>query len=95
MLGVAASLGLGILVLGAKASGTIPVPGYAATVLTIIFFGGLNCAGLGIIGGYVWRTFENSMGRPSFIVASHEVFPDGRTGIREAAADAGGPRTLL
>jgi hypothetical protein len=44
-------------------------------VLAVVFFGALNCLGLGIIGGYVWRTFENSKQRPGFIVASHAVFP--------------------
>jgi len=26
--------------------------------------------GLGIIGGYVWRAFENTKSRPGFIIAS-------------------------
>jgi polyisoprenyl-phosphate glycosyltransferase len=50
----------------------IPVPGYAATVLIVIFFGALNCIGLGIIGGYVWRTFENTKLRPDYIVRVHQ-----------------------
>lgn len=73
-LGLVLSVALAAVVLGAKLHGTIAVPGYAATVLTIVFFGALNCFGLGIIGGYVWRTFENTKGRPSYIVASAERF---------------------
>ncbi|MGH9387229.1 MAG: hypothetical protein ACRD2N_23410 [Vicinamibacterales bacterium] len=60
--------------LAAKLSGRITVPGDAATVLAVTFFGGLNCAGLGIVGAYVWRTYENSMRRPQSIVATHDVF---------------------
>lgn len=73
-LGLALSVGLSVVVLTAKLLGTIPVPGYAATVLAIAFFGALNCFGLGIIGGYVWRTFDNTKGRPSYIVAASERF---------------------
>jgi hypothetical protein len=57
-----------------KLFGAIPVPGYAATVLLVSFFGALNCFGLGVIGGYVWRTFENTKFRPNFIVARHDVY---------------------
>lgn len=76
-LGLALSVALAAVVLTARLLGDIPVPGYAATVLTITFFGALNCFGLGIIGGYVWRTFENTKGRPSYIVASAERFGPG------------------
>jgi glycosyltransferase involved in cell wall biosynthesis len=69
-LGLAVSIGLGTLVLGAKIAGGIDVPGYAATVLVIIFFGALNMVGLGIIGSYTWRAYENTKRRPGFIVAS-------------------------
>lgn len=66
-------IGAGVVV-GAKLSGRIPVPGYAATVLMIVFFGALNCLGLGIIGGYVWRTMENTKRRPNYVVATRAVF---------------------
>ena len=34
-----------------------------------MFFGGLNSLGIGILGEYIWRTFENSKGRPTYVVA--------------------------
>jgi glycosyltransferase involved in cell wall biosynthesis len=73
-LGLALSVALAAVVLTARLTGAIDVPGYAATLLTITFFGALNCFGLGVIGGYVWRTFENTKGRPTYIVASAERF---------------------
>lgn len=77
MLGVFGSVALATLVLCAKIFGFIDVPGYTATVLTVVFFGALNCLGLGIIGNYVWRAFENTKGRPNFIVAAQSCFgPD-------------------
>jgi polyisoprenyl-phosphate glycosyltransferase len=59
---------LALVVLVAKTTGAIDVPGYAATVLTIIFFAALNSFGLGIIGSYTWRAYENTKGRPQAIV---------------------------
>ncbi len=74
LLGLVSSIGLAGLVVLAKMLGDIPVPGYSATVLIVTFFGALNCLGLGVVGNYVFRTFENSKGRPNFIVATHEFF---------------------
>jgi glycosyltransferase involved in cell wall biosynthesis len=80
--GLTLSLLLGGVVLVAHILGTIPVPGYAGTVLSVVFFGALNCFGLGIIGGYVWRTFENTKSRPNYIVASQQSFgPAGATAL--------------
>lgn len=61
---------LGTAVLIARLSGNIDVPGYTATILIISFFAALNSLGLGIIGSYVWRAFENTKQRPLSIVMS-------------------------
>jgi glycosyltransferase involved in cell wall biosynthesis len=74
-LGLVTSVLFGLAVIVARLSGAFALPGYAATVVAITFFGGLNCFGLGILGGYVWRAFENTKGRPGYIVAAHRVFP--------------------
>lgn len=74
MLGLCASVLLGLAVLYAKLFGGIVVPGYAATVLTVIFFGGLNSLGLGIVGTYAWRAFENTKGRPLAVVMARRSF---------------------
>jgi glycosyltransferase involved in cell wall biosynthesis len=84
-LGLALSVGLSAVVLTARLSGAIAVPGYAATVLTVTFFGALNCFGLGVLGGYVWRTFENTKQRPGFIVASARQFEPGAGPQRSAS----------
>ena len=74
LVGLLVSLLLGIAVLIAKLRGDIPIPGYAATVLTIILFAALNSLGLGIIGAYTWRAFENTKHRPQAIVLARRVF---------------------
>lgn len=79
VLGVLTSVGLGSAVVVARTTGAIAVPGYAATVIVVMFFGGLNSLGIGLIGEYLWRTFENTKGRPQYVVAASEAFT-GRDG---------------
>jgi polyisoprenyl-phosphate glycosyltransferase len=68
LLGLALAAILAAVIVVARASGAIDVPGYAATLLVLLFFSGLNCVGLGIIGSYVWRGYEAAKGRPGAIV---------------------------
>jgi glycosyltransferase involved in cell wall biosynthesis len=56
------------------ALGLIEIPGYTAIVLLVTFFGALNMFSIGIIGSYLWRTFENTKGRPQSIVLLAESF---------------------
>lgn len=74
LLGLVASTVLAMLTLFAKLSGLIEIPGYTATVLIVTFFGGLNCLGLGVVGNYVWRGFENTKNRPPYVVATSLSF---------------------
>lgn len=62
--GSALSALYGISVVLAKMCGLIDVPGYAMTLFTITLLGSLNLLGLGVIGSYAWRTYENTKGRP-------------------------------
>lgn len=71
---IVAGLG-GTVVLVTRLVGGIPVSGYTATILTILFFGGLNALGLGIVGSYVWRAFENTKGRPLAVVEQSISIP--------------------
>jgi polyisoprenyl-phosphate glycosyltransferase len=74
LIGLIGSIALAAVVAIARLSGTIDVPGYAATIMVIAFFAALNLAGLGIIGAYVWRTFENTKGRPAAVVMTERRF---------------------
>jgi len=74
VLGVAVSTVWAGIVLGAWAAGTIDVPGYTPLMLAIFFVTSLVLTALGLVGSYVWRTYENSKGRPGAIPMSHERF---------------------
>lgn len=65
----------GILVAVFRLAGLIEVTGYAPTILSIIFFGSLNLFGLGIVGSYAWRTYENTKARPLRVVLRCHLFP--------------------
>src|SRR5215469_3470177 len=62
------------IVLSAWAMGLVDVPGYTPIVLLVTFFVALNMLSMGIIGSYLWRTFENTKGRPQSIVLMAETF---------------------
>lgn len=57
-----------------RLAGWIPVQGYAMTVLAIVFFGALNLFGLGVVGSYAWRTYENTKARPLHLVLRRHVW---------------------
>ncbi len=64
----------GLSTFSARLLGWIEVPGYTATFLTIGFFGAMNLFGLGIIGSYTWRTYENTKHRQLSICMSKKEF---------------------
>ena len=55
---------MGLATAFARITGLIEVPGYTATLLAVLGFGGLNTLGLGIVGTYAWRAYENTKQRP-------------------------------
>lgn len=66
---------LGLVTLAARLTGLVDVPGYAGTMLVILFFGALNALGLGVVGTYAWRAFENTKARPLALVQTDDSFP--------------------
>lgn len=72
--GMVAAAILGAITLMAKATGTIDVPGYAGIVIAVLFFGALNSFGIGIVGTYAWRAFENTKARPLAIIQTKTFF---------------------
>lgn len=73
-LGTGAALVGSAVVFVAWLAGTINVPGYTPLILSVLLFHSLTLFGLGILGAYLWRTFENTKQRPGSIVAHREVF---------------------
>jgi glycosyltransferase involved in cell wall biosynthesis len=74
VIGVTVSVVWAIVVLAAWAAGSINVPGYTPLMLAIFFVTSTILIALGLVGSYVWRTYENSKGRPSAIPMAHERY---------------------
>lgn len=75
LLGLGVAFILGVIVLFARLFGAYAVPGYAGSVLVILFFGALNTFGIGIVGNYAWRAYENTKQRPLNIISARIEFP--------------------
>lgn len=75
LIGLGVALLLGLIVFVTRLSGLYQVPGYAGSMLAILFFGALNTFGIGIVGNYAWRAYENTKQRPLNIVSMRVDFP--------------------
>jgi dolichol-phosphate mannosyltransferase len=52
----------------------LAIPGWTSMIVVASFFGALNALGIGILGEYVVRIYEQVRGRPKFIVATSRNF---------------------
>jgi glycosyltransferase involved in cell wall biosynthesis len=58
----------GLFVIYAKISGLVPLQGWTAIMVVLLFVSSFQMIALGIIGEYVWRAMDASRNRPNFIV---------------------------
>lgn len=73
VIGLLLSAMMALAVLIGRFTGSIVLRGYSATVLIILFFGALNTFGLGVVGAYAWRAYENTKQRPGYLVLSAQA----------------------
>ncbi len=74
VLGLVLGVGYGALVVVLRLLGGIDIPGYAATMIAVFFFGSLNILGTAIVGAYAWRANENAKRRPLSVVQTAHIF---------------------
>ena len=79
---------LALLTVTARLLGLIEVPGYTATILTLLFFGSLNVFCLGIVGSYTWRAYENTKARPQAVSAVHLRYPEQTESTRPSKSNS-------
>ncbi len=75
-LGVTTAVVLGGYISFSRLTNGIPVPGYTALALMILFFGSLMTLGMGIVGQYVWLCLQNARRRPNYLIDSTVVHDD-------------------
>ena len=61
-----------IVVLVAKLTGNIPVSGYSTLIIFDIISFGVIMLSMGILGEYLWRSFDASRNRPPYIIEDRE-----------------------
>ena len=93
VLGIGGALAATIAVLTAWASGAVDVRGYTPLMLAVLFSFSTTLLALGILGGYVWRIFENTKGRPMHVIRSVEAIAP-RSGRSPEQAAPPGPRPV-
>lgn len=73
VIGSLASIVYAIVTIAFWLAGGIEVPGFTALMIVILFSTSAILAGLGIVGTYVWRAFENTKQRPYAVVMETKV----------------------
>lgn len=76
-LGFLISVLVGLIVFVAWLAGGIRQPGYTPLMIAVLGSASALLLGLGVVGSYVARTYENTKARPIALVASHERFEPG------------------
>ena len=68
IMALTASLALASYALYHKLISGLAVTAWASNLITVTFFGGLNLFGIGIIGEYISRIYNEVRGRPKYII---------------------------
>jgi glycosyltransferase involved in cell wall biosynthesis len=77
----------------------VDVPGYASLLSVVLFLGGIQLVGLGVVGEYIGRIYDEAKGRPIYLVRrryqelGHDrLLASGRRVIRLERGHAGNGR---
>lgn len=54
-----------------------PVEGWTSLICVVLITSGVQLMMLGVLGEYLWRTFDSSRGRPRYVIQRREGFPKG------------------
>ncbi len=77
----------------------VDVPGYASLLSVVLFLGGIQLIGLGVVGEYIGRIYDEAKGRPIYLIrrryqelGQDRQFASGRRVIRLERGHAGNGR---
>jgi dolichol-phosphate mannosyltransferase len=58
-----------LFLLGGRIAYGTPVQGWTSLMVAVLVVGGLQMIMMGVIGEYLWRTFDETRNRPSYVVS--------------------------
>ena len=75
---ISAFLGLlySLLVFFNAAFRGIPVQGWASLMIVVLLLGGFQMIMMGILGEYLWRTYDETRGRPRYVIEKNTLVDD-------------------
>ncbi|MBP0622283.1 glycosyltransferase family 2 protein [Cupriavidus consociatus] len=62
------AFGYGAFIVGRTLVLGVDVPGYASLLSVLLFLGGIQLIGLGVVGEYVGRIYDEAKGRPIYLI---------------------------
>lgn len=87
VIGLLASLMFAVFLLYSHFYGRIDVPGYVTLAMLVTLFGSIGLMMQGVLGSYLWRTFENTKQRPLRLISRACEHDPGPTSVTAAATE--------
>jgi len=53
-----------------------PIQGWSSLMIVVLLLGGVQMAMTGIIGEYLWRTYDEARGRPRYVIEKNTLLED-------------------
>ncbi len=54
-----------------------PVQGWTSLMIVVLFLGGFQMIMLGMLGEYLWRTYDETRGRPRYVIEKNTLLENG------------------
>jgi len=66
--------GLGVLILSLR--GIVTVEGWSSLMIVVLLLGGFQMAMMGMLGEYLWRTYDETRKRPKYVIEKNTLLED-------------------
>ncbi|MCX5895384.1 MAG: glycosyltransferase, partial [Proteobacteria bacterium] len=77
---ILASIGLiyGVDILISYLLGNTPISGWASLMIVVLIIGGFQMCMMGMLGEYLWRTYDETRGRPKYVIEKNTLLESER-----------------
>jgi dolichol-phosphate mannosyltransferase len=67
--------GLNVLILSLR--GIITIEGWSSLMIVVLLLGGFQMAMMGMLGEYLWRTYDETRKRPKYVIEKNTLVDEG------------------